>query len=150
MKKHLLYFLVCLLISTGARAQNFGDPAHWKIEAVPGNDLYYNFVFSVDLDSGWHIWSLKPGGDGTLIAPVFSFDIGNYTLNGDMYEQGKLKEEFMEGIDGKVRYFFKKAEFIQSIKARQGELITGAYTYQLCSDMVCLPPKTIKFKYTIP
>lgn len=147
--KKLFLAAVCLLCLTVARSQSMKDPATWttSVEAEKGS---YNLVFHVSLQPGWHIWSLTPGGDGTLIPPSFDVEKGSYTLVGKPKEKGQATVEAMEGIDEKVRFFKDKADFIQTVKAKHGDIVKGSYTYQLCSDRMCLPPKTVPFSFRIP
>lgn len=126
------------------------DPSTWNTQIVAAGEGTFNVEFNVKLEPSWHMWSLDPGGDGTLIAPSFDFEKGNYTLIGKPQETGKVIEAVMEGIDGKVRFFSKEAQIIQAIKGKSGETVKGSYTYQLCNDMMCLPPKTVPFSVRIP
>ncbi len=147
--KHLLFLIATLFTTIGASAQGMKDPSTWKVSVAAGKGIY-DIVFEVALEPKWHIWSLNPGGDGTLIAPEFKMESGFEQVIGKPVELGTQKEETMEGIDGKVRFFAGKAQFIQSIKAGSGSTVKGSYTYQLCSDKMCLPPKTVPFSVKLP
>jgi thiol:disulfide interchange protein DsbD len=125
------------------------DPSTWSMNVVPAKDAY-ELVFHVDLDAGWHVYALDPGGDGSFIPPSFEFDKGAYVRSGKIREVGTLVEEAAEGVDGKVRYFKGKADFIQTIKAKPGATVKGSYTYQLCNESICLPPKTKPFLFRTP
>src|SRR5436309_432615 len=102
--KQLLLVIAGLLAFSHAPAQSMKDPASWTTKVESGKGLY-NLVFQVKLEPGWHIWSINPGGDGTLIGASFTFEKGSYTIVGKPSEMGTATEEAMEGIDGKVRYF---------------------------------------------
>ncbi len=147
--KKLLIVVCAVFLAMGVRAQNPKDPSHWSMKVLPGKGVY-ELVFSVKLDTTWHLWSLMPGGDGTLIPPSFKFDKGNYELVGPVKESGEVKQEAMEGIDGQVRYYTGKAVFTQTVKAKAKTKITGSFEYQLCNNMMCLPPKTASFEFHIP
>ena len=147
--KRLILICCSLLLTAALYAQNGKDPSTWTMNVVPVINAY-NLVFRVDLQPGWHIWALNPGGDGTLIAPAFLFSKGSYTRIDTVQENGKLTEVAMEGIEGNVRYFTGRVEFIQQVKASAGTVVKGEYTYQLCSETICLPPKTAPFSFRIP
>ena len=40
------------------------DPTTWTYEVKKMSANEYQLIFHVSLKEGWHIWSLKPGGDG--------------------------------------------------------------------------------------
>jgi thiol:disulfide interchange protein DsbD len=147
--KRLLLICCGLLLALGLRAQGPRDPSTWTLKALPGNGAY-DLVFHVSLPAGWHIWTLDAGGDGMLIATAATFEKGSHKLVGGLRETGKLVETEMEGIEGKVRYFSGEADFIQTVQAKSGDIVKGEYTYQLCNESMCLPPKTIPFSFTIP
>ena len=147
--KRLTIIIGAMLLAAGVHAQGMKDPSSWRVSLVAQKGGY-DVVFHTDLNPGWHIWSTHPGGDGTLIAPTFSIDQGPVTPVGPVREKGSVTEEVMEGIDGKVRYMKGQADFIQTVKAKSGETVKGSYTYQLCSESMCLPPKTATFSLLIP
>src|SRR4051812_3242841 len=105
--KCLLAFLALLLIASPLFAQN-EDPASWKYELKKKNATEYELIFHLTLKEGWHIWSLKPGGDGMEIAPSFEFAKDTKVkMAGPITEKGKAIVTTMEGIEGKVTYFSK-------------------------------------------
>lgn len=147
--KKILFIACSLLLAISAGAQGMKDPSTWTIKSEPADGMY-RMIFHVSLQPGWHIWALNPGGDGSLIPPSFTFAKGAYTLEGETGEQGISVEGKMDGINGTVNYYMSEVQFTQMLKAKKGDVVKGEYTYQLCSDKVCLPPKTIPFSYRIP
>ncbi len=147
--KQLFLAIVALMVACIANAQGMKDPSAWTATVVAGKGIY-DIVFEVKLEPKWHLWAMNPGGDGTLIAPEFKIESGFEQLIGKPVEMGVVTEEEMEGIEGKVRFFTGKAQFIQSVKASSGSTVKGTYSYQLCNDMMCLPPKTVPFSVKIP
>lgn len=146
-----IVFAVCcaLLFTTGIFAQGTKDPSTWTIKAEPEAGMY-RVIFHVSLEKGWHIWSLHPGGDGSLIPPSFTFKKGSYSPVGEVGEQGMAIEMAFEGVEGKVNFYSGEAQFTQMIKARSGDIVKGEYTYQLCNETTCLAPKTKPFQLRIP
>lgn len=147
--KRLLLICCGLLLALGVQAQGMKDPSAWTFKVMPAKDAY-DLVLHVKLEPGWHVWSANPGGDGSLIGTSVSFEPGKYTLEGPLHEMGKLVETAMDAIDGNVRYYSGEADFIQTVQAKSGETVKGTFTYQLCNDMMCLPPKTKPFEFRIP
>jgi len=138
-----------MLLTLGAGAQAMKDPSSWTMKVVPANGAY-DLVFHVDLQPGWHVWSNDVGGDGMLIPTAISFENGSHRPVGNLRESGKIIETTMDGVDGKVRYYSGQVEFIQTVKGASGDIVKGEYTYQLCNEMMCLPPKTKPFSLRLP
>lgn len=149
--KAVFIFLLGLLITPAAQAQLISDPTTWTYEVKKmGTDNQYQLIFHLSLKNGWHIWSMKPGGDGFQIAPSFTFSkTANYSLVGKTTEKGKKISETMDGVDGIVNYFKGKIDYTQTVKVTGNTIITGTHEYQVCDDKMCLPPKTKKFTFEI-
>lgn len=131
-------------------AQGMKDPTTWTYEAKKTANNEYTLTFNLKLDKGFHIWSLKPGGDGFQVIPSFIFEENlNVAFIGKIEEQGKLITETMEGIEGKVNYFSNEVKYSQKIKAPAGTIIKGMHEYQVCNDVMCLPPTAQSFIFTL-
>lgn len=126
------------------------DPVHWTYKVQAAKDGRYDLVFELRLDQGWHIWSLTPGGDGYQVVPSFTFNTNKAVqLEGNPAESGMLISKEMEGVTGIVNYYSDKVTYTQRVKAKPGSVITGTHQYQVCNDMMCLPPKDLDFSFTI-
>jgi hypothetical protein len=148
----LFLSLLILLFSfmPNSKAQNFDEVAKWTFESKNISTDKYELNFVLNLDDGWHIWSLDVGGDGMQIVPSFTFDNEFEQLLLDtINENGNITETNMEGIEGKVRYLSNKVLYTQTIKSKKGEVITGNLEYQICNDVMCLPPTSIPFQFEI-
>lgn len=142
--------LFLLPLFQAARAQSLQDPCHWTYTVQKTGTNEYQLKFSLKLDKGWHIWSMHVGGDGSQIVPLFSFNPNKaIQLVGQIQEKGALHTEQMEGIDGKVNFYSEQVTYTQTVKAKAGTTITGTHTFQVCNDMMCLPPKDQKFSFTL-
>lgn len=126
------------------------DPTTWSYEVKKSGNGRYELVFVAQFADSWHIYSMNPGGDGTLLPPVFTFKApGNVKLLGKVKESGKKITEAVEGIDGKVHYYKGDVRYVQEIQVTGSARITGEHQYQVCSDEMCLPPKTKPFTFDI-
>lgn len=143
--------LVCGLSAGVAKAQMIEDPTKWTYEVKKKSANNYQLIFHLDLKQGWHIWSLKPGGDGYEIAPTFTFDKNaKVTVKGVMAEKGNKTTTTMEGITGKVNFLSGKIDYTQEVTVSgTGVRITGKHSYQVCNDKLCLPPKDKDFVFEI-
>lgn len=148
MKRVAGAILLLLGLATSASAQQpaVADPTAWSYEAKKVNAEEYELTFKLKLEEGWHIWSLKPGGDGYEIIPSFKVDKG--TAKGDLIENGHKTTATMEGFDNAVTYLSGDVEYKQVVKVK-GDVITGEHEYQICNDRMCLPPKTVKFEIVL-
>lgn len=131
-------------------AQMIQDPTSWTYEVRKKSATNYQLIFHLKLQAGFHIWALKPGGDGYQIVPSFVFDKNdNVKLVGDVKENGKITTGKMEGVEGIVSYYSGNVDYIQEVTAKGPVKITGKNGYQVCNDMMCLPPKDKKFVFEI-
>jgi hypothetical protein len=140
-------FIVVMFLSFAVKAQIVKDPTTWTVETKKTGTNTYDVIFHLKLQPIWHIWSLNPGGDGYQVSPEFK--ITGVKLNGNVKEKGKLIKSKVEGIDGVVNYYSTSVDYVQSITATNMPKISGSYKYQVCTDKMCLPPKTKKFEVVL-
>ncbi|MDI9320014.1 MAG: protein-disulfide reductase DsbD family protein [Phycisphaerales bacterium] len=145
-----LGFMV-FLCSPQLWAQGMKDPCTWTYEAKKIAANEYQLSFKLEMGDGWHIWSIHAGGDGTLIAPSFSFEAHKAAqMIGSIKEEGKLINSAIEGVEGKVNYYNNTVIYTQVVKAKAGSIVKGTHQYQVCNDMMCLPPRDRNFSFTLP
>ncbi len=140
----------CVLPMGSLFAQMTEDPTKWTFEAKKKSGNEYQLIYHLDLKQGWHIWSLKPGGDGFQIVPSFKLSANpKVKTKGAVTEKGKSTTTKMEGIDGKVTYLSGKIDYIQEATITGAGKITGKLTYQVCDDHMCLAPKDKDFVFDV-
>jgi len=44
-----------------------------------------------------------------------------------------------------VSYMTGSVDYVQTITVKNSKKLTGSHEYQVCNDMLCLPPKTKTF-----
>ena len=148
--KALLIVCFSLFTLSGLHAQVPADPATWTIEAKKKKGNEYEILFHVKLKKTWHIFSLKPGGDGMQIPPTFTFTPNNKVkLNGPLVEHGKKITETADGVDGAFFYYEDKVDYIQKATIKANTTIKGKHTYQVCDHNICLREKTVSFSIDI-
>ncbi|MBX2907016.1 MAG: hypothetical protein KF744_13310 [Taibaiella sp.] len=150
MKKIVSVIAILIWACLSGRAQT-GDPTTWTYEVKKKGANEYQLIAHLSLKMGWHIWSLKPGGDGFQIVPAFVFDKNAAVeLKGEMTEKGHATTTTMEGVDGKVTYLSGQVDYIQNVKVKgKGVKVTGKHTYQVCDDKSCLAPVDKDFVFEI-
>lgn len=148
--KILIIAVMCLWGAGSAIAQITKDPTSWQIETKKIKDNEYEVTFHLKLAKGWHIWSLTPGGDGLQIPPEFKFrKTADFTVSGKVKEKGHNITGPMDGVDGIVTYFHDNVDYTQKLTIARNTTIKGIYTYQVCDDKMCLPPKNVPFTITV-
>jgi len=70
-------------------------------------------------------------------------------VKGKVKEKGKLTKGKIEGIDGIVNYYAGNVDYVQSVTGAAGTKVSGSYKYQVCTDEMCLAPKTKTFEVTL-
>ncbi len=144
--KKIFVLLTGLLLVSYSKAQIVEDPTRWKHEVVHLQDDLYEVVTTCTFSKkDWHVYSMKPGGDGTLIAPELSYTFGSGAKKeGSTTEHGKRITEDIKGV-GTVHYFKNKVQYKQKFRASKDGTVKGSVYYQTCDDEMCLPPNEIDF-----
>jgi len=148
--KAALVILLTLVVASNALAQIIQDNSKWTFEAKKKTGNQYELIVHLQLPEHWHIYSFKPGGDGSLLPPEIKFKKNDkVTISGAEKESGKLISEKLEGIDGIVNMYKGKVDYIQKATVSGNTKISGTYTYQICNDETCLPPTTKPFSINV-
>lgn len=150
--KYLLLFVFSFFTIQSVSAQMQADPTTWSFEVKKKSGNEYDLILKVNLKKEWHLYSMNPGGDGSLIAPSFTFNKNkDIKLNGKIKEKGKNKliTETIDGIDGAVHYYEDQITYTQAITVTKNTKITGEYSYQTCNHEKCLNPTTKPFSFEI-
>lgn len=139
-----------LVAFSGPASAQIKDPTTWTYEVKKNGADKYDLIFHLSLEEKWHVWAMKPGGDGSLIPLSFSFDKNpDVKLIGGVKESGKGVTTNNDILGGNVTYHIGKVDFTQTISAKGKAKITGKYEYQACNEELCLPPKEKKFEFVI-
>ncbi len=142
--------LILLLLVSGftASAQLVKDPTDWKFSVKKQSANHYTLTATTSIQPKWHIYGIKPGGDGELIGTSFTFDKGSAKTSGEVKEVTPAKQETL--MDEKVNLHSGAATFSVSVIGKAGQTISGIVEYQACNDMMCLPPKKKQFSVKLP
>lgn len=144
------YYLGLLLIflSSASWAQSpSADKISWEFKSQTVNDSTVELRIIASLAKDWHIFSFNPGGDGSLIAPEFTFEANNNVrLLGKLKENGQIFKEDTGDIMGKINYFKNKVIYTQQAVVKKDTDLKGEIYFQICDDTGCLPPEDLEFK----
>lgn len=152
MKKTILFLTMLLMLGgiTDRASAQMKDPTTWTYEVKKTGANQYDLIFHLSLEDKWHVWALKPGGDGSLIPVSFNFAKNpNVKLVGTVKESDKGITENIEALGGPATYHKGKVDFIQTVTVKGKVKITGKHEYQACNDNLCLAAKTKNFEFDI-
>ena len=118
-----------------------------------GTDASFELVISVDIEKGWHTYSLTQPKDAPALATTIQVDeIKGVTL-GEFQadpppkihdtDQGTLEEH-----EGKVAW--RAPLSFDSTVDPASLTISGTLKIQFCDESGCLPPKKLKFSAKVP
>ena len=142
MMKKLLFTLFTLLTLFTVHAQIL-NPVTFDYSVVKkGNDMYEVHVKAI-IQPKWHIYSVTNPGGG---AQATDIKIKDGKIVGAIKEKGKLKNIFEKEFGVNQKYFESSVDFVQLVKLKNGNKITGTVSYMVCNDRQCLPPKEVEFK----
>ncbi len=147
------YFLSLLLtvIGFGVWAQSPTDgKIKWEFKSQPVNDSTVELRIVASMAKDWHIFSFNPGGDGSLIAPEFTFEPNNQVrLIGKLKENGRIFKEDTGDIMGLINYFKDKVVYTQQAVVKSNTSLKGEIYFQICDDTGCLPPEEKEFSISL-
>jgi DsbC/DsbD-like thiol-disulfide interchange protein len=130
------------LIPGIAGAQMTADPVSWSAAASKRSGKTYEIRISSSLKQGWHIYAIKPGGDGSLIPTSFEFTpVPGGARPGAVKAIGKPKAMDFPGVDGTAYVYEGKTDFTTTVSGAPGQALSVTVGYQSCNEQMCLPPK---------
>ncbi|MBO4718838.1 MAG: thioredoxin family protein [Prevotella sp.] len=145
MNKILTIFLSVLAIVT-AHAQMV-EPVHFSSELKMLSGDQAEIVFSATIDDGWHVYSTDLGNDGPITATFNIVKMEGAETVGKLRPRGNEIKQFDKMFNMELRFFEKKATFVQKIRFTKPEYDIDCYLeYGTCSDEMCLPPSEVSLK----
>ncbi|HEY8688709.1 MAG TPA: protein-disulfide reductase DsbD domain-containing protein [Chitinophagaceae bacterium] len=140
--KKIIFTLITLFFLSASYAQIL-NPVTFNYSVVKkGNDLYEVHVKAM-IEPKWHIYSVKNPDGG---AQATEIKINDAKAVGAIKENGKMKTMFEKEFNVDQKYFESSVDFVQLVKLKKGDKITGTINYMVCNDRQCLPPKEVEFK----
>ena len=142
----LLTTILSFLITVALHAQMV-DPVHFssQLKILSGQDA--EIIFSATIDDGWHVYSTDLGNDGPVSATFNSVKMEGAEAVGTLQARGHEVKQFDKMFDMELRFFEKKATFVQKIRFTKPEYDIECYLeYGACNDEMCLPPSEVSMK----
>jgi thiol:disulfide interchange protein DsbD len=147
--KYLLLAVFALLMQS-AYGQMTKDESNWTFEAKKKSGNDYELQVHLKLPKDWHIWSMKPGGDGMQTAPEIKFEKNAaLKLKSVVKEHGKLIDKIYDGVDGMTHSYHDRVDYTQEATITSNTIIKGTYYYQICNESLCLLPTKKSFSIKV-
>lgn len=145
--KKIVSFLMLSFIAIAVFAQ-FQEPVTWNVKFEKLSDTEAEISFVGQIERGWHVYSTDLG-DGGPISATFNVDkIAGAKADGTLKPVGKEVSAFDKMFSMQVRYFEKRAQFVQKLTLEGGPYeVTGYLEYGACNDENCLPPTPVEFSF---
>jgi len=132
-------------------------PVAWKLGDAPAKPVKAGARFSVKLtasiQSGWHIYSLKPVDDGPLPTRIWLAEGQPFQLAGAVKgDEPQVQQDPTLHMD--VELYEGSAGFTLPLKVAPGaapgtqNLVVNAQA-QSCNNSICLPPATVKVELAV-
>jgi hypothetical protein len=139
--KASILLLTCIFAAFTGIAQAPKEPTRWTFEAVKKSESNYELVAHCLIAKGWHIFSQKPGGDGTLKPTSITFSKNiNANYIGPVKELGKLVALTIENLKATANAYEGRVDFVQHATISGSGKIFAKLTYQASNGKTILPP----------
>ena len=142
----IILTLLTVLCSLAMRGQMV-DPVHFtsQLKMLQGDEA--EIIFSATVDDGWHVYSTDLGSDGPTPATFTAVKLEGARLVGKLTPRGKVVKQFDNMFGMELRFFEKKATFVQKIRFTQPDYDIECYLeYGACNDEMCMPPTQVELK----
>ena len=144
--------LVFIFALTTAWSQSNQHPIQWQYSAKKIADKTYEVHLTAMLESGWHAYSQTQPEEAVAQPTAIQFKANPLVgMQGKIKEVGTLEKWQDEATGIKANQYENQVDFIQIVKLKGGVKtnVTGSLTYQVCTDKMCLPPKTDDFSIKV-
>ncbi|RKD91016.1 protein-disulfide reductase DsbD family protein [Mangrovibacterium diazotrophicum] len=146
MKKFSALILLALIaLQSFAQIQ---EPVKWSFDSKQNGDEV-QLIFKATIDEGWHLYDTQLPEGGPVPTSFHFNDNSQIEFVGKMTTNPAPIDKFDDTFQMELRYFGKKAEFIQVVKLKTTEPVTidGYLEFMCCNDETCLPPTEVDFSF---
>ena len=145
MKKYLV--LALLSLTTLFTQAQIVDPIQSSAQLKTGKTAEGEIVFNLDIEQGWHVYSVNLGSSGPIEASFHVNKMDGVEKVGGLVARGNEISKMDNLFGMKLRFFEHKAQFVQKIRFTKPNYTIDAYLeYGACNDETCMPPQEVTFK----
>jgi len=151
MKQSIVFSILVLIAGDGVMAQaqkNTLHPVAWQYSAKKIAERTYEVHLTAQLEAGWHAYSQQQPKDAVAQPTEIRFKSNPLlSITGKVKEIGALEKWKDEATGIMANQYANKVDFVQVVrlKAKVRTNVSGSLTYQVCTDEMCLPPRTEAF-----
>ncbi|HTI09729.1 MAG TPA: protein-disulfide reductase DsbD domain-containing protein [Puia sp.] len=150
MKKTLYFFLLLSIATMAAYAQDrmSKNPIQWQYSAKKIGDKTYEVHLTAMLESGWHAYSQLQPEEAVAQPTAIKFKSNPLVgIEGKTKEVGAMEKWQDEATGIKANQYKDQVDFVQIVRLKGNvkTSVSGSLTYQVCTDQMCLPPRTDDF-----
>ncbi|HET8574099.1 MAG TPA: protein-disulfide reductase DsbD domain-containing protein [Edaphocola sp.] len=145
MNRILCFFVLLGLLPFYSHAQNVNDIVKWHYSAEKTGNNTFEVSLKATIKQGWHIYTGKPGGDGSQIPTEVNFlKSPAVKINGPAVPVGKITSETIDAV-GTIHYYRNTVTYKQKVTAGKNTVLKGYISFQTCNEQMCLPPADDSF-----
>jgi len=150
-KNYMQRIIVCSVLSfimLMVKAQHDLHPVAWKYTARKIAERTYEVHVTAQLQSGWHAYSQKQPEEAVARPTEIKFKPNPLVgLLGAIREVGTMERWKDEATGIEANQYADQVDFVQVIKVKANvrTSVCGSLTYQVCTNEMCLPPRTESF-----
>ena len=148
--KKMQLIVAGILLTMTSMAQK--DPVHFAYRAEKIDAKTYAIHITANIEEGWHIYSQNQPKQHISQPTKIAFKSNPlFVCKGIVLESGD-KQKYEDKIADIIQYQYGgKVEFVQTVtlKSAAKTTVTGAITYQACTEEMCQQPQTIPFSISI-
>ncbi|MEQ1746482.1 MAG: cytochrome c biogenesis protein CcdA [Saprospiraceae bacterium] len=147
--RQLFLTLLALPLTAALVSQN---PVKWAFTAKDAGNGEYDLIFTASIDEGWTTYSQFLESEDGPVATAITFEESKlFQLKGKAKESGHKYTKYDNVFGMNLTKFSEKAIFTQRVQVSDASKpISGYVTFMVCNDEMCLPPKDVDFKFTLP
>jgi len=130
------------------RAQRDLHPVAWQYSTRKIAEKTYEVHLTAQLQSGWHAYSQNQPEDAVARPTEIRFKPNPLVgLQGKIREVGTMEKWKDETTGIQANQYADQVDFVQVIKVKANvrTSLSGSLTYQVCTNEMCLPPRTDNF-----
>lgn len=145
MKKYLA--LALLSLTTLFTQAQIVDPIQSSAQLKTGKTAEGEIVFNLDIEQGWHVYSVNLGSNGPIEASFHVNKMDGVEKVGGLMARGNEISKMDNLFGMKLRFFEHKAQFVQKVRFTKPNYTIDVYLeYGACNDETCMPPQEVVFK----
>lgn len=145
-------FTFLMFFAIFSYGQERKNPIQWQYSAKKIGDKTYEVHLTAMLESGWHAYSQLQPEEAVAQPTAIKFKSNPLVgIEGKIKEVGAMEKWQDEATGIKANQYKDQVDFVQIVKLKGNvkTSVSGSLTYQVCTDQMCLPPRTDDFTIKI-